>query len=50
MRRRKRDPLAVRVPNPAAPVEERLKTPPHQVHRSKKAYHRQPKHRLRNGE
>ena len=34
----------VRVPNPDAPVKERLKTPSHKVHRSKKAYHRREKH------
>lgn len=36
--------LAVRVPNPDAPVKERLKTPPHKVHRSKKQYRRREKH------
>jgi len=35
----------VRVPNPKAPVRERLDTPSHKVHRSKKGYQRQPKHR-----
>ena len=34
----------VRVPNPDAPVKERLKTPSHKVHRSKKAYRRREKH------
>lgn len=39
-----KDKLTVRVPNPDAPVKERLKTPPHKVHRSKKGYRRKPKH------
>ncbi|MGH7675762.1 MAG: hypothetical protein ACREMV_10880 [Gemmatimonadales bacterium] len=39
--------LTVRVPNPDAPVKERLKTPSHKVHRSKKAYRRREKHRKR---
>lgn len=34
----------VRVPNPDAPVKERLRTPPHQRHRSKKDYRRRGKH------
>jgi hypothetical protein len=34
----------VRVPNPNAPVKERLKTPAHQRHRSKKDYRRRGKH------
>jgi hypothetical protein len=34
----------VRVPNPKAPVKERLKTPSHKVHRSKKGYRRRDKH------
>ncbi len=37
--------LTVRVPNPHAPVKERLKTPSHKVHRSKKGYRRREKHR-----
>lgn len=41
---RKKDRLTVRVPNPEAPLKERLKTPSHKVHRSKKAYRRKPKH------
>ena len=36
--------LTVRVPNPDAPVRERLKTPAHKRHRSKKDYARKPKH------
>jgi len=43
--------LTVRVPNPEAPAKERLKTPSHKVHRSKKAYRRRTKHqRAFNGE
>ncbi len=45
MSRKKKDKVTVRVPNPAAPVKGRLKVPPHKVHRSKKQYHRQEKHR-----
>ena len=45
MSRKKRDKLTVRVPNPDAPVKERLKTPSHKVHRSKKQYRRREKHR-----
>jgi hypothetical protein len=44
MARDKKPPLVVRVPNPAAPAKERLKTPSHKVHRSKKAYRRKAKH------
>ena len=46
MTRRKRgaEKLVVVVPNPTAPVKERLKTPAHKVHRSKKGYRRKPKH------
>jgi hypothetical protein len=44
MSRTKKDRVVVRVPNPDAPVKERLKTPSHKVHRSKKAYRRRPKH------
>jgi hypothetical protein len=52
---RKKHPAAkkkqtVRVPNPDAPVKERLKTPAHQRHRSKKDYSRRPKHRSDWGE
>jgi hypothetical protein len=43
---RKRKPkLTLRVPNPDAPVKQRLKTPPHKVHRAGTQYRRQPKHR-----
>src|SRR2546422_9135300 len=45
MRRKRKDKLTVRVPNPAAPVKERLKTPAHKVHRSAKQYRRRGKHR-----
>lgn len=45
MSRTKKDKLTVRVPNPDAPVKGRLKTPSHKVHRSKKGYRRQEKHR-----
>jgi hypothetical protein len=40
----KKSKVTVRVPNPDAPVKRRLKTPPHRVHRSKKAYRRREKH------
>jgi len=43
-RSRKKTKLTVRVPNPNAPAKERLKTPSHKVHRSKKAYRRKGKH------
>ena len=43
-RKRVKKKLVVRVPNPNAPVKERLKTPAHKVHRSKKAYRRREKH------
>ena len=43
-RKREKKKVVVRVPNPKAPVKERLKTPSHKVHRSKKAYRRQEKH------
>lgn len=43
-RKRERKKLVVRVPNPKAPVKERLDTPSHKVHRSKKQYRRRPKH------
>ncbi|MBI1966517.1 MAG: hypothetical protein HYS40_00860 [Gemmatimonadetes bacterium] len=37
--------LTVRVPNPEAPMKERLRTPSHKVLRSAKQYRRKPKHR-----
>jgi hypothetical protein len=40
----KKDKLKVRVPNPKAPVKERLRTPAHKVHRSAKQYRRREKH------
>jgi len=43
-RKRDKQKVVIRVPNPRAPVKERLKTPSHKVHRSKKAYRRQEKH------
>jgi len=43
-RKREKKKLVVRVPNPDAPVKERLRTPSHKVHRSKKAYRRRDKH------
>jgi hypothetical protein len=43
-RKREKEKVVVRVPNPNAPVKERLKTPSHKVHRSKKAYRRRAKH------
>ena len=45
MSRSKKDKMTVRVPNPDAPTKRRLKVPSHKVHRSKKAYRRQAKHR-----
>ena len=39
-----KDTIVVRVPNPRAPLKERLKTPSHKVHRSKKVYRRKGKH------
>ena len=44
MSRKKKEKLTVRVPNPDAPVKERLKTPSHKVHRSVKQYRRREKH------
>lgn len=44
MSRKRRAPTKLRIPNPDAPVRERLKTPPHQRHTSKKDYRRRPKH------
>lgn len=43
-RKRPKEKIVVRVPNPKAPVKERLRTPSHKVHRSKKGYRRRPKH------
>jgi len=43
--RKRKDKLTVRVPNPRAPVKERLKTPSHKVHSSAKQYRRRDKHR-----
>jgi len=43
-RKRDKEKTTIRVPNPNAPVKERLKTPSHKVHRSKKAYRRRGKH------
>lgn len=43
-RRGDKEKIVVRVPNPDAPVKERLKTPAHKVHRSKRAYRRRAKH------
>ena len=36
--------LTVRIPNPNAPVKERLRTPAHKRHASKKDYRRKGKH------
>jgi hypothetical protein len=46
-RKREKPKVVVRVPNPNAPVKERLKTPAHKVHRSKKAYRRREKYQQR---
>jgi len=43
-RKRDKEKVTIRVPNPDAPVKERLKTPSHKVHRSKKSYRRREKH------
>jgi hypothetical protein len=43
-KKREKEKVIVRVPNPRAPVKERLETPAHKVHRSKKRYRRKPKH------
>jgi hypothetical protein len=43
-RKRDKEKVTIRVPNPDAPVKERLKTPSHKVHRSKKGYRRRGKH------
>jgi hypothetical protein len=44
MTRKKKEKVTVRVPNPAAPVKERLRTPSPKRHDSKKDYRRRPKH------
>ena len=44
-RKREKKKHTIRVPNPKAPVKERLKTPSHKVHRSQKGYRRREKHR-----
>jgi hypothetical protein len=43
-RKREKDKVTVRVPNPDAPARKRLKVPAHKVHRSKKQYRRRGKH------
>ncbi len=43
-RKAKKKKMKVRVPNPNAPVRERLKTPSHKVLRSARQYRRKPKH------
>ena len=43
-RKREKEKVVIRVPNPKAPVKGRLKTPSHKVHRSKKSYRRREKH------
>ena len=43
-RKRDKEKMVIRVPNPNAPVKERLKTPSHKVHRSKRGYRRRQKH------
>jgi len=43
-RKRVKKKNTIRVPNPKAPVKERLSTPSHKVHRSKKGYRRRAKH------
>jgi hypothetical protein len=43
-RKREKKKVVVRVPNPKAPVKERLDTPSHKVIRSPKQYRRRPKH------
>ena len=43
-KKRQKKKVVVRIPNPNAPVKERLKTPSHKVHRSKRAYRRKEKH------
>jgi len=49
-RKRGKDKHTIRVPNPDAPVRERLRTPSHKVHRSKKGYRRREKHGRLNAE
>ncbi len=49
-RKREKEKVVMRVPNPKAPVKERLKTPSHKVHRSKKSYRRREKHPRREDE
>jgi len=49
-RKREKEKVVVRVPNPKAPVKERLRTPSHKVHRSKKGYRRRAKHPRRGDE
>jgi hypothetical protein len=44
MSSKRKEKLTVRVPNPNAPLKERLKTPSHKVHRSAKQYRRRDKH------
>ncbi len=44
MTKRGKRKVTVRVPNPDAPVRERLKVPSHKVHRSGKQYRRKGKH------
>ena len=44
MSRKDKPKLKLRVPNPKAPVKERLKTPSHKVHKSAKHYRRREKH------
>jgi hypothetical protein len=50
MSRRKKEKMAVRVPNPRAHVKRRLRVPSHKVHRNEKGYQRRPKHPGREGE
>jgi len=45
MSRKKKSPTKIRVPNPNKPARERLQTPAHQRHKSKRDYQRRPKHR-----
>ena len=44
MGKRAKKKLKVRVPNPDAPVKERLRTPAHKRHASKRDYRRKGKH------
>jgi len=50
MRGKDKRKLTVRVPNPKAPVKERLKTPSHKVHKSAKHYSRREKHPSRSAD